>query len=300
MKNGTKNLFLQFGRLSALGLLTLNTATAFALPRPGEVLPNPGVTALMVEDPSMAYDYSGIARLSNCSGALVRFEGSLPSDKAMILTNGHCVSRAGGGMIAPNQFVANEASTRTFKFLNHDGSIGSANVAATKIIYATMTGSDMALYQLASTFEQLSSNFAVDALTIASDHPELNDPIEILSGYWQTGYSCHIDQFIFKMQEDQYFWTDSVRYSSDGCHTIHGTSGSPVISKTSGKIVAINNTGNDDGGRCTMNNPCEISDRGDVTFKKGLSYAQQTHVVYSCLNSRGEIDLSMAGCKLYH
>ena len=295
-----KNIFLPCVQLLTVTTLMMNTAAAFALPRPGEVLPNPDVTALMVEDPTQSYDYNGIAKLSNCSGALVRFENSLPSDKGMILTNGHCVSRPGGGFIAPNQFVSNEVSTRTFKFLKHDGSIGANSVAATKLIYATMTGTDMALYQLASTFEQLNTTFAVDALTIASDHPVLNDPIEILSGYWQTGYACHIDQFIFKMQEEQYFWNDSVRYSEDGCHTIHGTSGSPVTSKTSGKIVAINNTGNDDGGRCSMNNPCEISDRGTVTFKKGLSYAQQTYILYSCLNATGEIDLSTAGCKLYH
>ena len=298
-----KSILLKIAQISALGLTTFTTATAFALPRPGELVPTRGLTPLMQDDSEGSndnYDYNGIAKLSNCSGALVRFENSLPSDKGMILTNGHCVPRSGGGFLLPNQFISNEAVSRTFKFLKHDGSVGSSSVAATKIMYATMTGTDMALYQLSNSFEQLTSTYAVDALTIASDHPVRNDPIEILSGYWQSGYSCHIEEFVFKMKEDEYFWNDSVRYSQDGCHTIHGTSGSPVISKTSGRIVAINNTGNDDGARCTMNNPCEISDRGDVSFKKGLSYAQQTYIIYSCLNVDGALDLATAGCKLFH
>ena len=282
------------------GVVGMTTAEAFALPRVGVALPNPELSPLLTDDDGSGYDYNGIAKLNNCSGSLIRYETSKNSDKAMILTNGHCVSRPNGGFIQPNQYIANESSSRSFRFLKPNGDIGSGSVAATKILYATMTGSDMAIYQLALSFEEIASTYHVDALVLSSEHPILNDPIEILSGYWQTGYSCYIDQFIFKMKEDAYSWNDSVRYSEDGCHTKHGTSGSPVISKTSGKVIAINNTGNDDGGRCTMNNPCEISETGDVSFKKGLSYAQQTYPVYSCLNADGVLNLAKPGCALFH
>ena len=287
---------------AALFAASLGSQSALALPRPGEVLPDPALSALVSQDfQADDYDYNGISKLNNCSGALVRYETSKPDDKAMILTNGHCVpANTPAGFLKPNTFLFNTAATRSFKFLKKDGSLGTASVNSTKILYATMTGSDMALYQLSLSFKEIEQKYDVDALTISNQHPVLNDAIEVLSGYWQRGYSCHIDQFIFKMQEDQYFWNDSVRYSEDGCHTIHGTSGSPVLSKATHKVVAINNTGNDDGKKCTLNNPCEVSDRGEITFKKGLSYAQQTYIIYSCLNDKQELDLAKQGCKLFH
>lgn len=285
---------------AALFAATLGSQSAFALPRPGEVLPDPALSALVVQDlQADGYDYNGISKLNNCSGALVRYESSKPDDKAMILTNGHCVPAA-GGFIKPNAFLFNTAANRSFKFLKKDGSLGTASVNSTKVLYATMTGTDMALYQLALSFKEIEQRYDVDSLVLSNQHPVLNDAIEILSGYWQRGYSCHIDRFIFKMQEDKYVWNDSIRYSTDGCHTIHGTSGSPVLSKATHKVIAINNTGNDDGQKCTLNNPCEVSSGGEITYKKGLSYAQQTYIVYSCLNAKLEIDLAKPGCKLFH
>src|SRR3546814_2272200 len=59
----------------------------------------------------------------------------------------------------------------------------------------------------------------------------------------------------------------SVRYTSS-CNTIGGTSGSPVIDDATGKVVAVNNTGNEDGARCTVNNPCEVAENGTVTVRR--------------------------------
>lgn len=278
---------------------TIGSQAALALPRPGEILPNPELSPVLSLDAGQ-YDFNGIAKLNNCSGSLVRFEDSKPTDKGMILTNGHCVPVGLGGFIKPNTYIANQAAKRSFQFLKSDGSIGKGSVNATKIIYATMTGTDMALYELDVSFKDIEQKYDVDALTISNLHPVVNTDIEILSGYWQRGYSCHVDKFIFKMQEDAYTWNDSLRYSEDGCHTIHGTSGSPVLDKATRKVIAINNTGNDDGKKCTLNNPCEVSDRGEITYKKGLSYAQQTYIVYSCLNAQNQLDLNKQGCKLFH
>ena len=91
---------------------------------------------------------------------------------------------------------------------------------------------------------------------------------------------------------------DSVRYSRPGCETIGGTSGSPVVLAGTRTVVAVNNTGNDDGDRCTMNNPCEIDEHGQVTAEQGYSYAQQTSWIYTCLDSTGNLNLNQAGCKL--
>jgi V8-like Glu-specific endopeptidase len=91
-----------------------------------------------------------------------------------------------------------------------------------------------------------------------------------------------------------------MRYSKGGCETIHGTSGSPVIVAGTRRVVGINSTGNDSGERCTMNNPCEVSENGQVYVERGRSYADQTWVVTTCLDSRSRIDVKVPGCLLYH
>lgn len=248
-----------------------------------------------------SYNYEGIVKLDNCSGALVKFEHSNDSDKAMVMSNGHCVSTGPfGGFIKPGEFLANKAVKRTFQFLNKDGSLSNNTVSSTKILYATMTGTDVSLYELSLSFAEIKAKFKVNALTLDSHHAQVGDAIDILSGYWQKGYSCRIDAFIFKMKEDAYDWSDSIRYEKGGCKTIHGTSGSPILNRNTGKIIGINNTGNDDGEKCTMNNPCEVGQNGSIYFEKGRSYGQQINRFYTCLNSAGQLDVKTKGCELLH
>ena len=98
-----------------------------------------------------------------------------------------------------------------------------------------------------------------------------------------------------EMNEQGYVENDGARiwYASYG-------SGSPVILAGTRTVVGVNNTGNDSGERCTMNNPCEIDQNGNVEAHEGFSYGQQTYWIYSCLNERLELDLHKAGCLLYH
>lgn len=284
-----------------IAIISFSSQAALSFPRPEAMLQGFEFTSAMVAgDSGEDYDFNGIAKLSDCSGSLVRFETSKKTDKGMILTNGHCVPQGTHEFIKPNAYLSNVKASRSFRFLRSNGQVGALSVNSTQILYATLTGTDLALYELALSYQDIESKYDVDALTISSERPVSNEPIEVLSGFWQRGYTCHIDQFIFKVQEDKYTWNDSIRFSTDGCHTIAGTSGSPVLSKATRKVIAISNTGNDEGQRCTQNNPCEVSQAGEVSFKRGLTYAQQTYVIYSCLNNNLKIDLSKPGCKLFH
>lgn len=256
--------------------------------------------AQKVFDHEATYDFRGIVKLSNCSGSLVRFEGARDQDPALILTNGHCVSGAFGGMMPANEFSYHVPSKRTFQFLAQDGSILPGSVAARELLYATITWNDVALYSLEQNYAQIKQKFGVDAIVMNSSRPKLGDPIEILSGYWQQGYSCRIDRFVFELREAEYVSKDSMRYSKGGCETIHGTSGSPILDPRTRTVVGINSTGNDSGGHCTMDNPCEVSENGQIYVEKGRSYGDQTHVFYSCLDSSARLDLTIEGCRLFH
>lgn len=234
--------------------------------------------------------------LSNCSGSLARYPSSLDSDRAMMLTNGHCYE---GGFLAAGQVLVNRASSRTGKLLNANGTTV-ATVKADLVLYATMTGTDVTLYRLNKTFAQLRSTTGLSALTIAATHPVNGHAVSIPSSYWKTTYSCSINGFVGTLREGDWTWHDSIRYlyPNSACQTIGGTSGSPIIDNTSLQIVGINNTSNEQGQACTLDNPCEVNPDGSLTYRQGQNYGQETYWFNTCLTSARTIDLNKTGCLL--
>jgi len=231
--------------------------------------------------------------LSNCSASLVRYPSSVSGDRAMMLTNGHCYE---GGFLSAGQVLQNRTSSRSGTLLTSTGgSLGT--VRADRVLYATMTGTDVALYRLTSTYATLSSRYGVTALTIASSRPADGASMAIPSSYWKRIWTCKIDGFVPQLREGEWTWRDSIRYDAN-CDTIHGTSGSPIVDAASGQVIGINNTGNDDGERCTLNNPCEVAADGTITVSQGQSYGEQTYWFTTCLTASRTIDLNRSGCLL--
>ncbi|MEV6727946.1 serine protease [Streptomyces sp. NPDC051364] len=242
---------------------------------------------------AVTVNYAGTVALSNCSGSVVRAPGSLPTDPALVLSNGHCIET---GFPGPGEVVKDQPSSRSFSLLNASGS-RVATLRASKIAYATMTDTDISVYQLTKTYAQIQSQYGIGALTLNDARPVQGTAIKVVSGYWKRIYSCNVDGFAYRLKEGEWTWKDSVRYTSS-CNTIGGTSGSPVIDTTTGKVVAVNNTGNEDGQRCTENNPCEVDENGNVTVRQGINYAQETYLIVPCIGAGNKIDLNRAGCAL--
>ncbi|MEU1949535.1 serine protease [Streptomyces sp. NPDC020125] len=256
----------------------------------------PAAAASPVKAPAKApkaVNFAGTVALSNCSGSVVRTPGSADTDPALVLSNGHCLE---SGFPGAGEVIVDKPSTRSFTLLTASG--GSAGtVRASKVAYATMTDTDISLYQLTSTYAQIQSAYGIKALPLSDSHPTQGSAINVVSGYWKKIYSCNIDGFAYRLKEGNWTWKDSVRYTS-ACNTIGGTSGSPVVDPASGKVVAVNNTGNEDGGRCTLNNPCEVDENGAVTVRQGINYAQETYGITKCVTTGNKIDLNLAGCAL--
>ncbi|MCX4626784.1 serine protease [Streptomyces sp. NBC_01443] len=242
---------------------------------------------------AVTVNYAGTVALSNCSGSVVRAPGSLPTDPALVLSNGHCIET---GFPGPGEVVKDQPSSRSFSLLGASGS-RVATLRASKIAYATMTDTDISVYQLTKTYAQIQSQYGIGALTLNDARPVQGTAIKVVSGYWKRIYSCNVDGFAYRLKEGEWTWKDSVRYTSS-CNTIGGTSGSPVIDTATGKVVAVNNTGNEDGQRCTENNPCEVDENGTVTVRQGINYAQETYLIVPCIGAGNKIDLNRAGCAL--
>jgi len=277
-------------------LLTFSLAnSAYAFPKaPFDALTTP----IIQNEKSMAddYDFEGIIKLNNCSGSLIRFAGQPMTSKAVILTNGHCYSTGPfGGMLKPGQVVHNKSANRGMKIFNKEMKM--FPVTATRVLYATMTDTDIALYELTDTYESILSKYKIESFNLDSVRPFVGVQIDIVSGYWERGYRCAIDAFVFKMKEGDWAMRDSIRYT-DSCDTVGGTSGSTIVARGTRSVIAINNTANESGKSCAVNNPCEIDEGGKITALKGKKYGQQTYNIYSCLRPDFNIDLSIEGCLL--
>ncbi|MEU6771145.1 serine protease [Streptomyces sp. NPDC046759] len=243
--------------------------------------------------PAVTVNFAGTVSLSNCSGSVIRFPGSADSDPALVLTNGHCLET---GFPAAGEVITGQSSSRSFGLLNASGS-RVATLRANQVVYSTMTDTDVTIYRLTTTYAQIKSAYGISPLTVNDTHPTAGTAIKVVSGYWKRTYSCGIDGFVYRLKEGDWTWKDSVRYTST-CNTIGGTSGSPVIDTATGKVVAVNNTGNEDGERCTVDNPCEVDENGGVTVHQGTNYAEETYQIPACFTTGNKLDLAAADCTL--
>ncbi|MFH8569032.1 trypsin-like peptidase domain-containing protein [Streptomyces sp. NPDC017993] len=285
-------------------VLVGTAGSAGAAPHPGKAA-QPGanltVTADLRSAPAearqkprtKAVNFAGTVALSNCSGSVVRMPESQADDPALVMSNGHCLE---SGMPGAGEVIVDQPSTRSFTLLSASAS-AVGTIKATKVAYATMTDTDVSLYETGSTYAQIEQRYGIKPLELATEHPTQGAAISVVSGYWKKIYSCSVDGFAHTLKEGEWTWKDSVRYTPE-CKTIGGTSGSPVIDHASGKVAAINNTGNEDGEECTVNNPCEVDENGQVTVHQGTNYAQQTYGIPKCFGVGNKLDLSKEGCAL--
>ncbi|MFE5403448.1 trypsin-like serine peptidase [Streptomyces sp. NPDC056580] len=266
--------------LSSLAIAGLGATPAAAAPRPEAAA-------------AVTVNFAGTVSLSNCSGSVIRFPGSADTDPALVLTNGHCLET---GFPSPGQVITGQSSSRTFGLLNSSGT-KVATLRANQVVYSTMTDTDVTIYRTTTTYAAIRNSYGISPLTVQDTHPVAGTAIKVVSGYWKRIYSCDIDGFVYRLKEGDWTWKDSVRYTS-ACDTIGGTSGSPVIDTATGKVVAVNNTGNEDGQRCTENNPCEVDQSGNVTVRQGINYAEETYNIPACFTTGNKLNLSASGCTL--
>jgi hypothetical protein len=277
---------------------SLITAATLSTPAAASAAPVPAAApAVAVAAPAVAVaaapTLASTIALNNCSAALVRYPTSVDTDRGLMLTNGHCFE---GGFLAAGVVIQNRASTRSGRLL---GATGNAlgTVRADRVLYATMTGTDVTLYRLTATFAALRSQFGATALTLSDTHPADGTTMAIPSGFFKRIWNCQVNGFPATLRESVWTWHDSIRYST-GCTLIHGTSGSPIVDAATGRVIGINNTGNDDGAVCTLSNPCEVDANGNPTVRKGQSYGQETYWFTTCLGASNVINLAKAGCLL--
>ncbi|WP_405560605.1 trypsin-like serine protease [Streptomyces sp. NBC_01180] len=234
----------------------------------------------------------GAADLGNCVGSVVRAPSSRPQDPALLLTNGHCVQ---GNRPAPGAALVDQPADRKVTIADRQG-YPQTTAHAKRLVYATMTGTDVALYRLDQSYAQLQAEGA-KVFRLTSTPVRAGDSLTM--AYTGGRFKCTAGAVLPHLREGGYQQDHSIRYAtSKGCTPYYGFSGSALLAPDGSTVVGIHNTHNDAGEKCTDNNPCEVGSDGTVTAVQGRGYGQQVSMIPSCLTEGSKLDLSHRGCTL--
>ncbi|WP_030454646.1 trypsin-like serine protease [Herbidospora cretacea] len=233
----------------------------------------------------------GAVDLGDCVGSVVRTVASRPDDPALLLTNGHCVE---GTRPAPGTALVDRPADRVAPIADRQG-YPKVTARAIRLVYATMTGTDIALYRLDRTYAQLAAKGA-KVFRLTSTPVRAGDRLTL--AYTTRRMKCTA-KAVVDLREGGYRLDDAIRYATaEDCAPFHGMSGSALLAPGGATVVGVHNTHNEAGGRCTDDNPCEVGPHGKVTSVKGRSYGQQVYRIAACLTSRSRLDLTRRGCSL--
>ena len=254
-----------------------------------------GLPALVLAAPASAADerFTGTARLPGCSGSLVRWASALATDPAVVITNGHC---ARSPFLGAREVLVDQRQWKRIELLEADGGVA-LTVRGVHLRYASMYRTDLAVYELRETYADLAAG-GVTPLELAAEGPSRGDRIRIPSGYWGEQRACTTTGTVHRLHERAWDWWDSIRLpADDGCDIRGGYSGSPIISRSTGEVVGIANTGYVGGRRC-IDSACEENKGGVVRMVRNMNYGQQTWWLTTCLGADRRFDLTTAGCRL--
>ncbi|WP_437056573.1 trypsin-like serine protease [Streptomyces sp. enrichment culture] len=237
-------------------------------------------------------DVEGSATVGTCHGSVVRAATARPEDPALALTNGHCVP---SGRPAPGTAVVDRPADLDEPVEVYDSAGYPRTTArATRLVYATMTGTDIALYRLDKTYAQLAAEGA-KVFRLGTTPMRAGD--QFLMARRVNRPLCTVEAVAPQLREGGYQQDDAVRYApGDDCASRPGDSGAALLSPDGNTVVGVNNTSNRDGEECTEDNPCEVGRDGAVTAVQGRSYGQQVDRVAACLGAGSRWDPSRPGC----
>lgn len=247
--------------------------------------------------------FDGTVMIQSCSASVIQMPGANDSDKALIMTNGHCIKPVFDRHLKRGEVITNYSLWATpkpqFKEIAFVGGNQPSELLRgklTDVVYATVDNTDLAILRSDKTYSQL-RQAGVKIRPLSSSRPTAGTQIQIPSSFWRKAYACSIEAFPHELHEGQWIWKDAIRYTSTGCNVQGGSSGSPIVDVSTGAIIGINNTGADGGEACAFNNPCEVDSAGRKAVIPGRSYGTQTYYMPTCFTG-SSLTMNKAGCLL--
>ena len=254
-----------------------------------------------------AEPYNGTATVNNCSGGLFKMDGMGDDQPGLVITNGHCVVlkglRAGsanypaaGERIYDQDNIFVRAATTIILYTGKS----SAEVKATKLIFATMTGTDVAIYQLEKTYREIQAQYGAEPLRLDSRPFVAGDSALVHAAYFSRTQACAVEGFT-DLREGPYETKQGLRLTKE-CDIYPGFSGSPVFREGGRTFAGLANTHFDDtapGADCAFSKPCEVDPvSGAVTpAGAGRSFGVPADFLYRCFDpAKGALDFTLSSC----
>ena len=220
---------------------------------------------------------------------------------AWVATNGHCVAfpppnlvlrdQPGQGSVVFNFFVDTQSQQ--------------VQVPIRRMAYATMKGQDIALVELSARVGDL-RRAGFEPWRPVLTLPEPDEPVVVVGAPLQRNpalaflrlAACPLEGRARFVYEFSWHW---YAFERTGCRDVlPGSSGSPVISRRTGRVVALLNTTNEFAppySACQVDSPCEPEGK-DATQPAGTSYATPMVRIDRCFDDAGELDVARDGCPL--
>lgn len=250
--------------------------------------------------------YRSIGRLSGASDCTVTVvDGGVATpgadQPAYAVTNGHCID-----LLQPNQVDVDAKPPWpvqvTLDWFADTAASSRHPISVPSIAWGTMKGTDLAVIRLDTTLGALASagyqpfrlasalpasptrvvNVGAPSMGVGSDTP-----------YLRAG-ACTVDSTPRLIREHEWTWTGALRAD---CPDIYGgSSGSPVIDRATGQILALVNTttaGSTPGGDCLIHRPCEVAG-GTWSVQEKTAYVMPVAGLAACFDGSGTFALGGA------
>ncbi|GAA3222749.1 trypsin-like serine protease [Oerskovia jenensis] len=237
----------------------------------------------------------GFPALSGCESSIVRTSTSAGDDPAMLLTNGHCLPVVDEtfGIPGVGATIVDQPVDASVAFTDAQG-YGLTTAEIERLLLGTITGTDVALYRLDESFEELESE-GVTVLTLAESRPQVGDTVTLKT---TDPRGCTIEAVVPVLREGGYEQHDALRMAAGpDCETYPGDSGAALVAADGVTVVGVNSTTNRDGLLCEIDNPCEVGPDGTTTVVTNQPYGQQVVGLNACLTEESELDLDARGCE---
>ncbi len=252
--------------------------------------------------------YSGVVRYqgrATCTGVFIwtaRSEDEGDAAPAYVLTNGHCADFPGSNQVLVDRPAGNH---RVIFNYFADTTAAQRTVGVRRLSYATMKGLDIAVLELDRRFGDLVRE-GYTPWRLAPFGGIAREPVVVVgapqiggaSGSYLRLAACRGEGVAPVLLEFIWHWFDGQR---NACADVRpGSSGSPVLSRVTGRVVAIVNTttaGAVPFTDCFLNHPCEAGGR-TVASRPETNYASPVSSLVECFDSDGLFVLARPGCEL--
>lgn len=255
--------------------------------------------------------YTGVVRYlgrATCTGVFLDTipQGEDPGDApAYVATNGHCPDFPGSNEVLLDRPAPARHSVTFNYFVDTRGAQLTLPVART--VYATMKGHDVAIVEVDARYADLVRQ-GIAPWRTAMRLPDAGEPVVVVGAPLQrtaeTSYlrlaACALQGRAAVVQEYIWHWYD---FDRNGCRGVQpGSSGSPVISRVTGRVIGLLSTTTQGGRRpyteCSLDHPCEPQDDRDPIGLVEMSYATPLVRLDRCFGDDGHFDVAGSGCPL--